>query len=74
MSIFLVTFIVMLAAVAAMAVGIIVSDRRIKGTCGGLNNIKGLEGSCEICSTPCEKRKKALEQQRAIESRKADKQ
>ena len=72
MSTFIVTFIVMMIAVGAMAIGVIVSGRRINGTCGGLNNIKGLEGSCEICSTPCEKRKKALEKQKAIESRKTD--
>lgn len=64
MKIFLVTFVVMLAAVGAMAIGVILNGRRITGTCGGLNNIKGLEETCEICSTPCEKRRKALERQK----------
>lgn len=32
----------------AMAVGVIFSNKPIKGSCGGLNNI-GLEGTCEVC-------------------------
>lgn len=33
---------------AAMAVGVIFSNKPIKGSCGGLANI-GIEGECEIC-------------------------
>lgn len=64
MSIFITTFLVMLLAVAAMAVGLVLGGRRMSGSCGGLNNIKGLEGSCEVCEKPCEKRQKALERQK----------
>ena len=33
----------------AMAIGVILNNRAIKGTCGGLNDIDGLEGACDIC-------------------------
>jgi len=33
---------------AGMAVGVIFSNKPIKGSCGGLANV-GIEGECEIC-------------------------
>lgn len=62
METFLVTFFVMLAAIGAMAIGVILGGRRITGTCGGLNNMGELEGTCELCAKPCEKRRQALKQ------------
>lgn len=53
MEIFLISFIVMIIAVAGMAVGVMLGRRPIKGSCGGLNTIAGVECAC---STPCEKR------------------
>jgi hypothetical protein len=35
-------------AFAGMAVGVIFSNRCIKGSCGGLNNIEGVDG-CSQC-------------------------
>ena len=61
-SVFLATFSIILIAVLAMSIGVIVAGKRIKGTCGGLNDIKGLENACDLCTKPCAKRKKALEQ------------
>jgi hypothetical protein len=49
MSLFLIVFAVMLLLVAAMAVGVICGREPIAGTCGGLNNMTGDGGSCEIC-------------------------
>lgn len=69
MSMFLATFAIMIVVVTAMAVGVILGGRRIAGTCGGLNNIEGLENACSICSKPCAKRQKALEQAQAAEDR-----
>ena len=38
-------------AMAAMAIGVIFGDRRLKGSCGGLNNLKKLLGvsPCVAC-------------------------
>jgi len=46
MGMFLIAFAVMSLAVAAMAVGVMVSGREIKGSCGGLNNIDGADCAC----------------------------
>tara|TARA_R110002095_G_scaffold195251_1_gene173776 strand:- start:591 stop:773 length:183 start_codon:yes stop_codon:yes gene_type:complete len=60
MNIFFITFVFFLLFVAAMAVGVIFSNRKIKGSCGGLNNVDGLEGDCLLCSNKkCEKKKAA---------------
>lgn len=58
MEIFLITFGAMLLMVAAMAVGVIFSNKEIKGSCGGMKNIEGLQ--CGLCEKPCEKRLKAM--------------
>jgi hypothetical protein len=57
MSLFLVTFVVMGLAVFGMAVGVLAGRSPIKGSCGGLNTIPGIECAC---SEPCEKRKQLL--------------
>lgn len=57
MEIFLLTFIVMLAAIAGMAIGVMFKRAPIRGSCGGLNRIQG--AGC-VCSEPCERRKKAM--------------
>lgn len=47
----LVVFLVMLALVTAMSVGVIFGRKPIAGTCGGLNMMYGAEGGdgCKIC-------------------------
>ncbi len=45
---FLLSFVILLAVVAGMAVGVMKGRAPISGTCGGLNNI-GVDGACEIC-------------------------
>ena len=47
MKIFLVTLCFMGGAVFLMAIGVIVSNIRIKGSCGGLNRAIG--ESCSVC-------------------------
>lgn len=44
----------------AMAIGVIINNRAIKGSCGGLNDIDGLQGACDICeiAEQCKRRKK----------------
>lgn len=48
MATFLVALVFFALMIAAMAVGVIFSNKPIQGSCGGLNNI-GLDGECEIC-------------------------
>ncbi len=45
--------------ITGMAVGVIFSDRRITGSCGGLGN-----GNC-VCKNPCEKRQARMQAEQA---------
>jgi len=45
---FLLAFVIFVAVVAGMAVGVIYGRKPISGSCGGLNRL-GLDGACEIC-------------------------
>ncbi|MBM81087.1 MAG: hypothetical protein CMJ78_10895 [Planctomycetaceae bacterium] len=51
---YLPVFVIFLAAIALMAVGVIVSNRRIKGSCGGLSGMKDASGNsiCDACTVP----------------------
>ena len=54
MTIFLVTFLVMVIVILAMAVGVMLGRRPIGGSCGGLERL-GLE--CDAgCDKPCPER------------------
>ncbi|MSP28080.1 MAG: (Na+)-NQR maturation NqrM [Methylococcales bacterium] len=50
---FIVTFVVMLAVIAIMAVGVIFGRRAIKGSCGG-----GMDKAACVCTAKCDKSKK----------------
>ena len=45
------SFIVIVAVIAGMSIGVMNGRRAISGSCGGLNG-----GSCELCSGNCKKR------------------
>lgn len=45
---FLLSFVILLAIVAGMAIGVLAGRKPIAGSCGGLNNL-GVAGACEIC-------------------------
>ena len=44
----LLTFVVLLAVIGAMAIGVMNGRKPISGSCGGLNG-----GGCELCSGKC---------------------
>lgn len=54
MSIYIVTFLIMILAVLAMAVGVLAGRKPIAGSCGGLGkfNVECVAG----CDKPCPKR------------------
>ena len=59
MAMFLVTFGVMLLAVAGMAIGVIFGRTPIAGSCGGLNAVNG-SSACQSCSRPCSSKRNAM--------------
>ena len=54
MKLFLLATAVFLVAVLGMAVGVIVGNRRLRGSCGGLSGLSDEHGHlrCENCQTP----------------------
>ncbi len=48
MTIFIVTFVLLLCVVAAMSIGVIFQNKPIKGSCGGMSAV-GIDAACEIC-------------------------
>ena len=57
----LITAGVFLIAFGGMAIGVIISNKRIKGSCGGIANLMG-ESGCDVCElkNKCEKSGKEL--------------
>lgn len=53
-------FVLMVLIVSAMAVGVIIKGKPIKGSCGGISSL-GMGTACDICggdSSKCEKEQK----------------
>ena len=46
-------------ALVGLSMGVIFSNKELKGSCGGIGNIPGLESNCH-CKTPCEKKQQLL--------------
>ena len=67
MQIFLFTFLILLLAFLGMAAGVLLNNRELKGSCGGLSNIPGIKGDCS-CANPCEKRKARIAQEKSQSS------
>ncbi len=51
---FLLAGVIFALVMAGMAIGVIISNRRIKGSCGGLANMKDSKGHtvCDGCTNP----------------------
>jgi len=63
---FLYTFFALVLAFVGMAVGVIFSNKELKGSCGGLSNIPGMKSDCS-CASPCEKRKARMAKEQSEE-------
>ncbi|WP_299586455.1 (Na+)-NQR maturation NqrM [uncultured Microbulbifer sp.] len=66
MTIFIFAFVAMLLVVAGMALGAMVQNKPLKGSCGGLNNI-GMKQDCTICGgndDACEKEQERQRQEK----------
>lgn len=58
---YLIVFSTFLLVVVGMSIGVLMGRERIKGSCGGVGNIDGLESNCQ-CEKPCESKKQRLAQ------------
>nr|MBS0020983.1 hypothetical protein [Gammaproteobacteria bacterium] len=55
----LISFSVMLFIFAGMAIGVLCGRPSIRGTCGGLNGVKGLHDGCLACAGVCKREQQA---------------
>lgn len=67
MSTFVLTFVFFLVVVVAMAVGYIVQQKTIAGSCGGLGAL-GIAKACD-CPEPCDRQKARLDRERQREEK-----
>ena len=63
MTIYILAFIVVLLVITGMALGAIVQNKPLKGSCGGLNTI-GMKKDCDICGGNDDECEKEQERQR----------
>ena len=63
MSTFILAFVFFLIVVLAMAVGYLVQQKTISGSCGGLGAL-GIEKACD-CPEPCDRKKARMEKEQA---------
>ncbi|MBU3004893.1 (Na+)-NQR maturation NqrM [Paraglaciecola arctica] len=67
MSTFILAFVFFLVVVVAMAVGYIVQQKTIAGSCGGLGAL-GIDKACD-CPEPCDRKKMRIEKEQARQTK-----
>ncbi len=57
MTTIILSFAIFALAILGLASGLLLSGRRIQGSCGGLNQVPGVDSDCGgVCRRPCPKR------------------
>jgi len=51
---FIISFILFCLALTAMALGVMLSGKRITGSCGGIARISGISSDCDGCEKTCD--------------------
>lgn len=59
-----ISFVVLLAVMAAMAIGVILQGKPLKGSCGGIASL-GMGQACDICGGDTKKCEKETKKQAA---------
>ncbi|MFI2810071.1 MULTISPECIES: (Na+)-NQR maturation NqrM [Microbulbifer] len=65
MTVYIFAFVAMVLVIAGMAVGAIVQNKPLKGSCGGLNTL-GLKENCDICGGDDDECRKEQERQEQL--------
>ncbi|SDK22385.1 (Na+)-NQR maturation NqrM [Microbulbifer yueqingensis] len=65
MTIYIFAFVAMVLIVTGMALGAILQNKPLKGSCGGLNKI-GMKQDCEICGGDDDECRKEQERQEKV--------
>lgn len=71
MTIYILAFFILVLIVAGMAIGAIVQNKPLKGSCGGLNKI-GMKKDCDVCGGDDQECEKEQERQRQASLKKAE--
>lgn len=67
---FIAAMVIFLVAVAGMSIGVMVNNRQLKGSCGGLATLSGEEGSaCALCTVPRDQCAKPEVRNRLVQER-----
>ena len=64
MQIFFLTFLIFGLAMLGLAFGWLFNNRVLKGSCGGISNLPGMESHSCSCSNPCEKKLKRMAEEK----------
>ena len=61
MEIFIITFVVFLIIILIMSLGVMLMNKNIKGSCGGLNAISGSD-KCSVCNKDIDPKSPLIDQ------------